>query len=122
MKIKVCQTWFYHFLYLNAITRFIRVIHNDGKKIRHLYPCWQHNEKFIDGFATRFGVDKLVYFKQIDDRELGIKREKRLKKYPRKWKRNLIEKNNPNWKGLYTEFAPTKSGHNKGGAFLIIIL
>ena len=66
---------------------------------------WQHKEKFIGGFTKRYGVDKLVYFEQFDDPELGIKREKRLKKYPRKWKLNLIEKNNPNWKDLYTKLA-----------------
>ncbi len=35
----------------------------------------------------------------------AIKGEKRLKKYLRKWKLNLIEKSNPNWKDLYTELA-----------------
>ncbi len=66
---------------------------------------WQHNGKFIDGFTTRYGVDKLIYFEQFDDSVAAIKREKRLKKYPRKWKLNLIEKNNPNWKDLYTALA-----------------
>ena len=32
-------------------------------------------------------------------------REKRLKKYNRKWKLNLIEEVNPNWKDLYEELA-----------------
>ncbi len=81
------------------------MIHNDGKKIRYLYPGWQHNEKFIDGFTMRYGVDKLVYYEQYDDPVAVIKREKRLKKYRGKWKLNLIEKNNPNWKDLYTELA-----------------
>ncbi len=66
---------------------------------------WQHKEKFVDGFTTRYGVDKLVYYEQYDDPVAAIKREKRLKKYPRKWKLNLIEKSNPNWKDLYTELA-----------------
>ncbi len=50
-------------------------------------------------------MDKLVYYEQYDDLVAAIKREKRLKKYRGKWKLNLIEKNNPNWKDLYTALA-----------------
>ena len=70
-------------------------------------PCipakriWEHKEKVVDGFTKKYNVDKLVYFEQYGDSENAIKREKRLKKYPRKWKLNLIEKNNPRWKVLY---------------------
>lgn len=31
----------------------------------------------------------------------AIRREKRLKKYPRAWKINLIEEMNPDWADLY---------------------
>ena len=61
---------------------------------------WQHNGKFIDGFTKRYGVDKLVYVEQYHDPVTAIKREKRLNTYRDKWKLNLIEKNNPNWKDL----------------------
>jgi putative endonuclease len=36
----------------------------------------------------------------------AIKREKRLKFYKRKWKIDLIEKSNPEWKDLYMEIVP----------------
>ena len=61
---------------------------------------WQHKEKFADGFTKKYNVNKLVYFGQFRDPESAIKREKRLKKYKRKWKLNLIEKANPKWKDL----------------------
>ncbi|MBW2365201.1 MAG: GIY-YIG nuclease family protein, partial [Deltaproteobacteria bacterium] len=61
---------------------------------------WQHKEKFADGFTKKYNVNKLVYFEQFRDPESAIKREKRLKKYKRKWKLNLIEKANPKWKDL----------------------
>ena len=32
---------------------------------------------------------------------VALKREKHLKKWNRKWKLELIEKNNPSWKNLY---------------------
>jgi putative endonuclease len=48
-------------------------------------------------------VDKLVYYAIFDDPENAIKREKRLKFYTRKWKIDLIEKTNPEWKDLYQD-------------------
>ena len=62
---------------------------------------WQHKEKLADGFTKKYYVDRLVYFERFRDPENAIKREKRLKKYPRKWKLHLIEKDNPEWKDLY---------------------
>ena len=64
---------------------------------------WEHKDKVVDGFTNNYSVDKLVYFEQYHDPENAIKREKRLKKYPRQWKINLIEKENPLWKDLYGE-------------------
>jgi len=65
---------------------------------------WEHKEKIIEGFTKKYSVENLVYFEQYQDHENAIKREKRLKKYPRKWKLNLIEKANPQWKDLYEEW------------------
>jgi putative endonuclease len=64
---------------------------------------WEHKEKIIEGFTKQYSVENLVYFEQYQDPENAIKREKRLKKYPRKWKLNLLEKANPQWKDLYEE-------------------
>jgi len=44
-----------------------------------------------------------VYYEQFRDVEYAIKREKRLKKYNRKWKIGLIEKMNPDWNDLYDD-------------------
>ena len=62
---------------------------------------WEHKEKIADGFTKKYDVDKLVYVEYFRDPENAIKREKRLKKYKRQWKINLIEKDNPQWKDLY---------------------
>ena len=62
---------------------------------------WEHKNKFVEGFTKQYHVDKLVYFEQFRDPENAIKREKRLKKYTRKWKLDLIEKMNPEWDDLY---------------------
>jgi putative endonuclease len=66
---------------------------------------WEHKNKVVAGFTKRYGVDKLVYFEQFSDSENAIKREKRLKKYNRKWKLELVEKGNPEWRDLFDEIA-----------------
>ncbi|NCP04545.1 MAG: endonuclease [Nitrospirae bacterium CG_4_10_14_3_um_filter_53_41] len=64
---------------------------------------WQHKNKLVEGFTEKYGVDKLVYYEQFEDAEYALNREKRLKKYNRKWKMDMIEKLNPDWKDLYEE-------------------
>ena len=64
---------------------------------------WQHKEKFIVGFTKKYNVNKLVYFEADDDVEQAILREKRLKNWRRKWKVDLIEESNPDWKDLYND-------------------
>jgi putative endonuclease len=78
-------------------TLYIGVTSNLIKRI------WEHKEKLIKGFSAQYGVDKLVYYEQFSNIEYAIGREKRLKKYNRKWKLDLIEKLNPEWKDLYEE-------------------
>jgi len=70
--------------------------------IRRIY---EHKSKAIDGFTKKYGVDLLVYFELFDSVEFAIRREKRLKKWPRAWKVQSIEAQNPNWADLYAEVA-----------------
>ena len=51
-------------------------------------------------FTARYDVTRLVYFEAFDYVNDAIAREKRLKKYRRDWKINLIEKGNPDWEEL----------------------
>ena len=51
----------------------------------------------------KYDVHMLVYFEQTTDITEALKREKQLKDWKRKWKIELIEKNNPHWKDLYKE-------------------
>ena len=63
----------------------------------------EHRTKAVDGFTTRYGVDKLVWFEIYDDPLTAINREKELKKWRRAWKIRLIEENNREWIDLYPE-------------------
>ena len=60
----------------------------------------QHLEGLIDGFTSRYGVTRLVYFEMADDMPTAIVREKQLKKWRRAWKIGLIEESNPDWSDL----------------------
>ena len=64
---------------------------------------WQHKNKMIEGFTKEYDIHILVYFEQHENIQLAIKREKQIKNWQRKWKLNLIEKTNPNWKDLYKD-------------------
>src|SRR5688572_6368382 len=55
-------------------------------------------------FCKTYGVDKLVWYEWFDDIRDAIHREKRLKKWPRRWKIDLIERENPTWRDLFLDF------------------
>jgi putative endonuclease len=48
-------------------------------------------------------VKQLVRYEAHDSIEAAIRREKRLKKWPRAWKVALIETANPQWRDLWAE-------------------
>ncbi len=54
-------------------------------------------------FTSKYNVDKLTYYEHTHDIQSATQREKQLKKWKRKWKLNLIEKRNPQWKDLYAD-------------------
>ncbi|MCB1839058.1 MAG: GIY-YIG nuclease family protein [Alphaproteobacteria bacterium] len=88
-----------HYIYILASkkngTLYIGVTTDLQKRI------WQHKNKEIEGFTKKYGVDKLVYFETYEDYWDAANREKRLKKWNRAWKIELIEKQNPQWQDLY---------------------
>ena len=64
---------------------------------------YQHRNHLAKGFTDKYSVAKLVYYEIFDNIYTAISREKRLKKYLRQWKIELIEKENPEWRDLYDE-------------------
>ena len=62
---------------------------------------WQHKNDVVKGFTEKYAVHGLVYYEETQDIEQAILREKRMKKWKRKWKLDFIEKKNPNWDDLY---------------------
>lgn len=64
----------------------------------------RHRDGTFDGFTKDYGVKRLVWFEAHDEMDAAILREKRIKKWRRAWKLDLIEKANPQWKDLAEGF------------------
>ncbi|WP_353270048.1 GIY-YIG nuclease family protein [Wolbachia endosymbiont (group A) of Myopa testacea] len=62
---------------------------------------WEHKSKVISGFTSKYNVHKLVHCEEFQDINSALNRERLLKSWKRKWKIDLIEKENPNWVDLY---------------------
>ena len=70
-----------------------------------LKRIWEHRNHVVEGFTQRYNLDQLVYYEVHESAEFAIKREKRLKSWPRQWKLELIDTFNPEWKDLYESVA-----------------
>jgi len=64
---------------------------------------WEHKSDVVKGFTERYSVHILVWFEQHDTMESAIAREKAIKEWKRRWKLELIERQNPEWRDLYAE-------------------
>lgn len=68
--------------------------------IRRVY---EHKNNLVEGFTSRYNIDKLVYYDYTENIEASIKREKQIKGWSRQKKINIIEAINPEWKDLYDQ-------------------
>ena len=67
--------------------------------------AWEHREGVAEGFTKRYDVKTLVYIEPHEDIREAIAREKKLKRWRRTWKIELIERENPDWRDLFDEIA-----------------
>lgn len=63
----------------------------------------QHKEGRGSEFVKKYKVTMLVWFEEFDWITDAIQRETSLKRWPRKWKLELIEKTNPEWRDLHRD-------------------
>jgi putative endonuclease len=76
-------------------TLYIGVTNNIARRV------WQHKQGLVEGFTKKYGVNRLVYCEGFARPQEASQREKRLKKWNRAWKIQLIESTNPGWNDLY---------------------
>ncbi|MGE5500447.1 MAG: GIY-YIG nuclease family protein [Ignavibacteriales bacterium] len=75
-------------IYIGVTSNLIRRVH-------------EHGEGLIPGFTRKYGCKRLVWYQVCDTITGAIHREKSLKRWPRAWKCNLIERENLLWQDLY---------------------
>ena len=62
---------------------------------------WEHKNEVVEGFTKDHNVKNLVYYEVYEELNDARHRERRLKRWNRSWKMELIEKDNPQWRDLY---------------------
>ncbi len=77
-------------LYVGSTTNLVQRIH-------------QHKHGAADGFTRKYGVKTLVHIEAFEELAAAREREHTLKRWKRKWKLELIEADNPDWRDLYDD-------------------
>jgi putative endonuclease len=80
-------------------TLYIGVTNNLHKRLH------EHREGGGGAFTKKYKIHTLVWFEEFTDIQVAIQREKSLKRWPRAWKVNLIERTNPHWQDLLTNIS-----------------
>jgi len=65
---------------------------------------WQHKEKRVKGFTSKYNLTHLVYFETGHSAQGAIAREKQIKGLLRRKKIALIESLNPHWRDLSADW------------------
>ncbi len=63
----------------------------------------EHREGRGSDFVTRYGVTQLMWAEVYDNVVEAIAAEKRIKRWKRRWKIDLIEKSNPAWNDIASD-------------------
>jgi putative endonuclease len=78
-------------------TLYVGVTSNLGRRV------FEHRSNAVPGFVSTYGVYRLVFAEFHATMADAILREKRIKKWRRAWKLELIERQNPQWRDLFDE-------------------
>jgi putative endonuclease len=61
---------------------------------------YEHKCGDVPGFTAKYGVKMLVWYEAYPSIDDAIAQEKRIKRWRRSWKLELIERMNPEWTDL----------------------
>ncbi|MCP8883779.1 GIY-YIG nuclease family protein [Devosia sp. XJ19-1] len=70
--------------------------------VRRVY---EHREGLVSGYPKARDIKRLVYFEQFGEIGMAIQRETSLKRWYSRWKQDLIEQHNPEWRDLWDEIS-----------------
>lgn len=92
------KTYFVYILASKTGTLYIGVTNDLSKRI------WEHKNKLVKGFTEKYNIDQLMYYYEFDDIEQAIAVEKKIKKWRREKKLDLIRELNLNFRDLLLDF------------------
>ena len=78
---------------------YVGITNNLAKRV------YEHKNNLTAGFTSMYKLYKLVYYDYTDDVNSAIAQEKRLKKWKRQWKIDLVAKFNPTWEDLFNKIS-----------------
>lgn len=83
--------WNHRVMYVGVTNDLIRRIH-------------EHKNKLMEGFTSRYNVNRLVYFENTGDIHAALAREKEIKRWRREKKNMLVQISNPDWRDISVDF------------------
>ena len=103
--------WYFEAMRLSSEHQYLVYILTNGT--RRLYVgvtgdlerrIYEHREKLVAGFASRYNLTWLAYYEVTSNVESAITREKEIKGWRREKKLALVESMNPEWRDLSLEW------------------
>jgi putative endonuclease len=88
---------FYVYIMTNSPRSAVLYVGITGNLSRRV---WEHRNKLIPGFTSRYNLTRLVYYECFFYPDAAIAREKQIKGWRRSKKIKLIESMNPHWHDL----------------------
>ena len=88
------KQYFVYILTSNSGTLYTGMTNNLERRVH------QHKHKLIEGFTSKYNVNRLVHYETYRDVRDAIDREKQIKSWRRSKKIALIEETNPKWQDL----------------------
>jgi putative endonuclease len=86
--------------YVYILTNKVRTVLYTGVTNSLARRIWQHKNKIMPGFTSRYNLNCLIYFEEFRDINNAIAREKQIKGWSRTKKITLIAQENTQWNDL----------------------
>lgn len=87
-----------------------------GSALDLIERVWDHKQGLGSKFVAKYGVTRLVWFESFMLVSEARDREYKIKHWKRDWKIELIERNNPDWGGLFPVLSGSELPKRRSGA------
>jgi len=94
------KAYYIYFMSNRSRTLYAGVTGNIRKRV------YEHKTGAVEGFTSRYRLDRLVYWEKFQYVRNAIAREKQIKRWKRVKKVQLVVSMNPTWKDLAADWFP----------------